>query len=417
VIDYPTEKYADEPGNAAPVGIRTVSLKRASEIEVRPVHWLWRDRLPIGSLSLIAGREGIGKSTAAYAVAADITRGRLPGRYEQRPKSVIVAATEDSWAHTVVPRLMAAGADLDRVYRVDVTTSEGVESGLSLPRDLRAVEEAVRQVDAALILLDPLMSRLDAKLDSHKDAEVRLALEPLTALADRSGAAVLGLIHLNKGHGNDPLTMVMGSRAFTAVARAVLFVMVDPEDDSLRLLGQEKNNLGRCDLPVLTFRIESAHVADTSEGPVFTGRLHWTGESARSIRDALERSSEGADVRSATSEAGEWLEDYLTSCGGEADHKDIRAAGQKAGHSIDSLKRARNRLGITSESYGFPRQSKWVLPVSAPVGESALTALTALTEPTGTAVGAVGAVSAVGGTPREVAPTDREDQGLWAVAP
>lgn len=390
--------------------VRRVQLTRASDIEVRPVHWLWKDRLPVGSLSLIAGREGIGKSTAAYALAADVTRGHLPGRYERRPKSVIVAATEDSWSHTVVPRLMAAGADLDRVYRVDVVNSLGIDTGLSLPRDLVAVERAVREVDAALILLDPLMSRLDGKLDTHKDAEVRLALEPLTALADRSGAAVLGLIHLNKGSGNDPLTMVMGSRAFTAVARAVLFVMVDPEDESLRLLGQEKNNLGRSDLPVLTFRISSAHVADTEDGPVYTGRLDWTGESARTIRDALERATEGAETRTATTEAGEWLQDYLTSQGGEADHKDIRMAGQKAGDSIDSLKRARQRLGIVSESYGFPRQSKWVLPCEGSdsersPGESALTTLTALTQPNGSAVGAVGAVSAVGAGPQDAAPT------------
>ena len=81
----------------------------------------------------------------------------------------------------------------------------------------------MREVGAALILLDPLMSRLDAKLDTHKDAEVRLALEPLVSIANSTGAAILGLIHLNKSLSTDPLTMLMGSRAFAAVARAVLF--------------------------------------------------------------------------------------------------------------------------------------------------------------------------------------------------
>jgi hypothetical protein len=165
--------------------LRSVSLTPASSIRIKPVHWLWADRIALGTLALLGGREGIGKSTVAYQLAADITRGRLPGCYAQRPRSVIVAATEDSWEHTIVPRLMAARADLDRVYRVDVVTYAGLETGLSLPRDMLGLEDAVREVDAALILLDPLMSRLDAKLDTHKDAEVRLALEPLVRTACR----------------------------------------------------------------------------------------------------------------------------------------------------------------------------------------------------------------------------------------
>ena len=369
-----------------PIEARTVSLTPASRIKVRPVRWLWQDRVPLGSLALLAGREGIGKSTVGYTMAADITRGQLAGQYLGQPKSVIVAATEDSWEHTIVPRLMAADADLERIYRVDVTTFEGIATGLSLPRDLTAVERSVLKVDAALILLDPLMSRLDGKLDTHKDAEVRQALEPLTALADRTSAAVVGLIHVNKSSSGDPLTLIMGSRAFAAVARSVMYVMTDPDDESIRLLGTPKNNLGRTDLPTLVFRIDSAHVADTDEGPVWTGKVVWIGESERTIREALESAAEGTETRSAAAEAGDWLADYLNSQGGSADYAELKAAGQKAGHSIDSLKRSRNKLGIGSQSYGFPRKSRWHLPEPQSVqssecssGESALTALTALT--------------------------------------
>jgi hypothetical protein len=124
----------------------------------------------LGTLGLLAGREGIGKSSIAIAIAGQITRGQLPGIYFDEPRAVIVAATEDSWAHTIVPRLMAAGADLDRIYRVDVTVTDGFDSALMLPSDLSALERSVAEVDAALILLDPLLSRLDCSLDSHKDA-------------------------------------------------------------------------------------------------------------------------------------------------------------------------------------------------------------------------------------------------------
>lgn len=390
-------------------GRRTVRLTAASRIKIRPVHWLWKDRLPVGSLALVGGREGIGKSTLGYQLAADITRGRLPGRYEGEPRAVIVAATEDSWEHTIVPRLMAARADLNMVFRVDVTTAEGMAGTLTLPSDISALGEAIDEVSAVLVLLDPLMSRLNASLDSHKDAEVRVALEPITALADRHQAVVLGLIHVNKGTGSDPLTRIMGSRAFAAVARAVLYVMTDPENDAVRLVGQPKNNLGRSDLPTLTFQIESHYVGDTDEGPVFTGRINWLGETERSITDVLAEADEGPDAGSATSEAGDWLVDHLTSQGGIDESAAIKKAGKKMGHSESSLKRARKRLRVESESSGFPLRTFWKLPdtqitesddaVGSAHGESDPTELTDPTGPTEDTVRPVGPVGSVGSDP------------------
>lgn len=377
-----------------PNGQRTVTLTTASSIKIRPVKWTWDERIPAASLSLCGGREGIGKSTVTYTLAADITVGKLPGQYFGEPRSVVIAATEDAWEYTIVPRLMAAGADLDRVYRVDVVTAEGIPGALSLPRDITDLARLIVDNDVALVLLDPLLSRLEADLDSHKDADVRVALEPLTALCERTGVAVLGIIHVNKSHSTDPLTLLMASRAFAAVARAVLFVMTDPDDDQIRLLGQPKNNLGRTDhLPTLTFKIDSHVVAETDEGPVVTGKLTWLGESDRTIRDALESAGDTPDTRTATNDALGWLTDYLTDNGGAADHADIKRAGAQAGHSIDALKRARTRGNITSTSYGYPRRTQWALPgtqihadpdtaVSATHGESTPTALTTPTAPT-----------------------------------
>ena len=130
------------------------------------------DRLALGSLALLAGREGLGKSTVAYWMAGQITRGTLPGEYAQQARPVLVCATEDSWEHTIVPRLMASNADLNKIFRVEVVSDE-VHVGLSLPRDIVAVRNVANELGAAMLLLDPLMSRLDARLDTHKDAEVR----------------------------------------------------------------------------------------------------------------------------------------------------------------------------------------------------------------------------------------------------
>ena len=128
-----------------------------------------------------------------------------------------------------MPRLMAAGADLNQVFRIDVVTEDGFDGLLTLPSDISALFDAVASSAAALLLLDPLMSRLSAHLDSHKDAEVRIALEPLTAFAKHTGISVLGIIHVNKSGSGDALNSIMGSRAFGSVARAVLMAVRTPK--------------------------------------------------------------------------------------------------------------------------------------------------------------------------------------------
>lgn len=343
-------------------GNRALRLTYASEITPRPTRWLWEDRLPLGSFTLNAGREGIGKTTLSYTLGADITKGRLPGACFGHPRTVIVAATEDSWEHTIVPRLMAADADLTRVARVDVTTSDGVDSWLQLPRDNSELLRVVRETEAVLIILDPLISRLASKLDTHKDADVRQALEPLVHLADKTGAVVMGIIHVNKGASRDPLNMVMGSRAFTAVARAVLFVAENPEKEDTRVLGQPKNNLGRCDLPTRVFSIENKLVGTTVEGQIFSGKLKWEGETDRTIREIVEEQSDSSTDHSAVREAVDWLADYLKQQHGLAESALLKAEGKRAGHSESTLKRARKKLRVRTESAGFPRKTWWLMP-------------------------------------------------------
>jgi hypothetical protein len=261
--------------------------------------------------------------------------------------------------------LMAAGADLARVYRVEAVTGTGASSCLSLPRDVDALAQRVREVDAALLALDPLLSRLDASLDTHKDAEVRQALEPLVQLADDTAITILGLIHVNKSGATDPLSLVMGSRAFAAVARAVLFAMVDPDDEHRRLLGQPKNNLGSIELPTLAYHVIGVHVADTPEGEVRTGKIEWLGNTSRTISEAIAAAAESGGDKTATTEAADWLSDYLTARDGSAESADIKAAGKTAGHTEAAMQRARGVLRLVTKAQGFPRRTVWLLSQSS----------------------------------------------------
>ncbi|WP_051427165.1 AAA family ATPase [Arthrobacter sp. H20] len=373
----------------APGTHREVILTPAAEIKPLPVFWLWEGRLALGTLGLLAGRQGLGKSTLAYWLAARITRGDLPGQFAGTPKSVLVCATEDSWEHTIVPRLIASGADLERVYRIEVH-ADHIHVGLSLPRDNHAVGRAASESDAALLLLDPLISRL-GDLDTHRDSEVRQALEPLVSVASRSNMAVLGLIHHNKSGSGDPLQSVMGSTAFSAVARSVHTVIPDPDDETenRKLFGTPKNNLGRTNLPTLAFTVESFPVP-TDHGDAWTGYIKWGEEHNGTISEAMGRAARNGsdDDKTAIQDAADWLEDFLTMEGPEVESAIVKDRARKAGHSESTLKRARTKLRVVSRSSGFPRTSKWSLPdkaavrsqpVPKPWGEE----LTELTEPTG----------------------------------
>jgi len=341
---------------------RRLVLTPASTIRPRRVHWCWDERIARGTLALLAGPEGLGKSTMAYWLAARITRGELPGEDHGTPRAVLVCATEDSWEHTIVPRLMATGADLTLVYRVEVKRFDDITIGLSLPRDLADLRQAATDTGAALLILDPLMSRLSEALDTHKDGEVRRALEPLVGVADDVDMAIVGLIHHNKSGSSDPLSLVMASKAFTAVARSVHTIIKDPDDETetRRLFGTPKNNLGRIDLPVLSFTI-TRWTYDTDDGPGDTGQLIWGADVDGTIGEAIRRATEDPTIRSAVSEARDWLSDYMYAHGPRVPSEDIKRAAEKAGHAIATVKRARQVLRVQVEFEGFPRRSYWVV--------------------------------------------------------
>lgn len=339
----------------------------ASQIPPKRVRWLWEGRIAQGTLSLLAGREGLGKSTLAYHLAGEVTRGLLPGEDYGMPRVVLVCANEDSWAQTIVPRLIAAGADLSKVARIDAVIYEDVSMSVSLPRDNHELELLAVQHNAGLLILDPLMSVVNERIDTHRDREVRTALEPLVALGDRSRMSILGLIHHNKNSGGvDPLNMVMASKAFTAVARSVHTCIADPDDETeeRRLFATTKNNLGRLNLPVLGFGITGFPVETADDGTAWTGKLHWTGEVEGKMQDIMSRVDQD---RGATTEAADWLGDYLHNVGGTAPRAEIERAGKAAGHATTTLKRAKERLKITHRSEGFPRRTFWDMSGSFPV--------------------------------------------------
>jgi RecA-family ATPase len=362
---------------------RELKVINASDIGMEATNWLWEDEhgqwVPEGALSLMAGREGVGKSTVVTDMVARLTLGTLPGENFGTPRCVIICATEDSWKQTINPRLAAAGADLTRVKRVDAYTPEGFDGTLQLPEDIEQVRSITVEHDVVLIVLDPLMSALSTRIDTHKDAEVRRGLEPLSRLAHTANLAVIGLIHENKSGASDLLSRIMGSRAFTAVVRAVLYAArrdEDPDEQDNRtedelgipverrpaefILGQSKSNLGRLIQISLKYQIEGVDVGwdAIKNKPITSSRIVWGDVETQSVQDIVKaQESVKRDVK--VSEAKKFLKDYLAGKG-EVPSNTVMTAGEALGHTRSTLQRARGALKISVKPLG-KNQTTWSL--------------------------------------------------------
>lgn len=263
---------------------RRFVLTKASTIKPRRVRWGWESRMPVGELCLIPGREGIGKSLFLAWLAAELTKGTLPGEFYGTPKGVLIATSEDSWSYTIVPRLMAAGADLEMVFRVEIDEAESGK--LILPRDIGMIPEMAMQVDAAALMCDPIISLIDDDLSVNQSRELRKALEPLRNAAEKAEIMIPALAHFNKTD-TDVMSKIPGARAWAEVCRAAIALAHD-KDAGQHVLSQVKNNLGRLELPNLTYDIEEVFI-ETVDGPGSYGKLIWTGETDTTAEEVLTR--------------------------------------------------------------------------------------------------------------------------------
>ncbi|MFE8011475.1 AAA family ATPase [Streptomyces antibioticus] len=353
---------------------RRIELTPASKIRIRPVRWLWdttpekatptsHGRIPMYSMAIAAGGPGLGKSQFAVWLTAQITRGQLPGELYGRPRGVIYAATEDSWSYTIAPRLIAAGANLDLVFRVDVRSDEALHARLTLPTDISLLGQAAEAYSIALVVADPLLSLIDKSVNDYRAAEVREALEPLVAAADRHHFTILGLAHFTKAGGSDPVARISGSGAFGQLIRSLIaFAEREHENgDTDLVLSVEKNNLGRLGLPAFKYAIQPCTV-ETPEGPSYVSRFVLGGASDMSVRDVMR--AESGFGGGSDKEVDAWLKGYLTDCGGSATRPSVMAAGRKAGYSESTLNRAKKALKLEAGSTGFGKDkvAVWSLP-------------------------------------------------------
>ena len=360
-------------------GGRRLRVTRGSDVKMQRIRWVMEDWIPAGSLTLLAGREGLGKSTIAAQICAQVTRGTLEGELRGTPRNVLYVHSEDSREFTVAPRLLAAGADMNRVLFVDVETAHTDSGTLVLPLDTLELEKVIAREQVAFVVLDAATSSMSSDLSGKDDRAVRQYLEPLAQLASRQGCVVFGLCHFGKRDGADTGKLILGSIAWSQVARSVLSVAKDEETGNLVVTNTKGNLAPR--IRSMEAEIVTTPV-DTDDGTTEVGALRWLGETTRDARELLAE-PDGTD-REDRNEAQAWLEDYLTEHGRSA-AKDVKAEARKAGLSEPTIKRAAKSLGVVYEMAGFPRTSLWSLPMQSDQSDQSVLTRepTEPTEPTG----------------------------------
>ena len=216
---------------------KTVKIIRMSDVELTPVEWLWKPYLPFGKLSVLQGNPGEGKTYFAMHLAAACTNGKLlPNMERMEPFNVIYQTAEDGLGDTVKPRLIEAGADLDRVLVID-------DSDVQLTLSDERIEKAIIENNARLVIIDPIQAYLGADVDMNRANEVRPIFMRLGQVAQRTGCAILLIGHLNKAAGMQSLQRGLGSIDIAAAVRSVMFIGKLKHDPTMRILTHEKSSL------------------------------------------------------------------------------------------------------------------------------------------------------------------------------
>jgi hypothetical protein len=334
----------------------------ADAIDVKEVRWLWPGWLARGELAIVDGLPGEGKSLIALDLAARVSGGRQmppgdgtdPGR---KPAAVVLVTNEDSWEHTLVPRLMAARADLTRIVR----PGGAAKDFISFPADLPLVETAIRDHRAKLLVVDTIMGTVGGRLDHNSETEVRQFTRALRALVQRTRVSALLIRHFKK-EASSALHRGLGSQAWTAVAR---LGHVAGKVDGQGVMACAKNNLAEKPQS-LGYRVAPAAVCVPADregyrDTIDTARVEWAGTVALTANDVA-----GADRRQRgrppgkQAEAADLIRKLLAH--GPMDSRELeRRVSEQLDVGATTFRDAKKTAGVqTRKRPGFGAEGGWL---------------------------------------------------------
>jgi len=350
------------PGYKGPLATRPeIRTLKMSEIPEQRIDWLIQPWIPLGMVTATHGDPGVGKSAMLTDIAARVSTGaEMPNGAQADAASVLILIGDDDLGKTVRPRLRAAGADLDRVTvmldRADYD-EDGFHTGtkpISLIRDLDLIRHRLIEIDAKLLLVDPLLAFFGAERDTNSVSDVAEAMYKIKLLAEETNCAVVVNTWNSKASTGKALARLMGSQGFSGVVRAAFLVDEHPEDPGLLVFACSKMNIAA--KPVSqTFRVESRMLPSEKLGKIETAAIVWEGATEMSAQDL------GAvKVGSVVADAQAWLRQRLAD--GPVLYSALLAEGKSEGISRNALTRARDAGGVKVHTTStFPKQTEWSL--------------------------------------------------------
>jgi putative DNA primase/helicase len=371
--EAPRGKAKKPNGSAQPIAAeaapeattRTAVLVRADTMKPESISWAWKNRFAFGKLAVLAGDPGLGKSTILIEIAAlHSIGGEFPcgeGRAQQCESLILTA--EDGLRDTLIPRLIAAGADRTKIHFLTGTKGEGTddETLFDLGRDIAALRKVLKEhPNIRILIIDPLTAYLGAT-KAKENSEVRRVLAPLVKLIEETGVLAIGNNHLNKGAGK-ALYRVLDSIAFVAVGRTVHLVVKDADNPDNRKLICDKTNIGSKPLG-LTYIVQKTWITDPETGEeIETSRICW---GTQHIDETADEALGDPAEPTHKDEAIDFLRQILAN--GPVPVADIEAEAQAArvlgaSQSISQSKpfrSARDTLGVVSNRTGFGRGGSW----------------------------------------------------------
>jgi putative DNA primase/helicase len=316
-----------------------------ADLQPQPVEWLWQHRLAAGTLAMLSGEPGSGKTWVALAIAAALTRGRDPFTGERlKPATVLYASAEHAAAQVIQPRFAGLHGDPARlvILRRAVSASSLPSPGSAL----RNLEDALQKTQAHLVILDPWDGLLGPEVDLDRASQTRPLLDRLARLAELHRCCILLIRHLAKPTVGRPVHRARASMEHSAALRTEFLVGSSPDAPAQTALLHVKSNLGPL-APPLDYRIGEA------------GNFHWTGLSSLTPEDLLAPRPTGAGLPKRKF-AAQWLRDFLQS--GSQTQGSIEIAAERDGVCITTLRRAKFDIGVRSSKDGKSGAWWWTLP-------------------------------------------------------
>lgn len=341
---------------------RTVKLRCGNVIMPLAITWLWDGWLPAGKLTILAGTAGTGKTTLALGLAAALTSGgKWPdGKHCRTRGNVLIWSSEDNPDDTLVPRLIASGADMSRCHFIEGITQGGENHPFDPAQDIGELHKAIEKIGGvSLLIIDPIVSAVAG--DMHRANDVRRSLQAVVDFAEVHQCAVIGITHFAKGGaGKSPQDRVIGSQAFGALARMVL-VAAKEEDGSKRVLARAKSNIAPDDGGV-AYSLELT----TIEGGIEATHVLWDGVIEGTAREILgDVEHDDSDGGGEREDAKQFLQELLSS--GPVPTKMIKADADGAGYSWATIRRAQSAMKVEATREGFGKNGVWTWRLASKV--------------------------------------------------